>query len=329
MAQKTYHCPECEAAIPLYSARKFDTFVNYTCPNCHIILGDYELVERLAYAILKWGGGVGLNRDEVLAMAWDILRQARLAEVERFYHGLVAPRAIRNTFTNSVESLIPPAYVFRSAGASAESNKLYEVGLEWRETESYDAYGIFGPNTGVAGDYPFSIQGMLACAAHTPANQGSDGWAAIEFGSMDRDTPAIADCGFFHLRSQLTSPKEMTIVTSGGLGEQSETASFTVPDVWDPYNNAPPIYPSGGHEFMIEFDPHNRRIDVYIRGSRMWSLQNRNAYPRNFGSVVAYPSVKVGLVLYSGTQTGPSICVANWSSIRLIDRRLDIFGADT
>ena len=317
MALKTYHCPECETVVPLDSARRFQTFTNYTCPNCGVILADEELVERLAYAILKWGGGVGLNRDEILQIAYEIIRAGRQNTVQRFYNFDQEPITKRDTFSDSNILAKAPAVTLWTDGLVAQDNKLYEIAPETFFNDDHSG-GVPSMASSARGDMNHCIRavvGAFSSGVNRLNLHPTEAFVSLGFGSWDTAVPPTGDgpvgttCGFFEVRRSLRDPLNFWCVgRNGQTGKYFSSPIVTLPDLGTIlYGIDDHLHKTGGDIVEIFFNPGNPSalISAYARGRHLHTVTSRDYYPQNYASVSAYPAPIVRIALFSGPQTNP------------------------
>jgi len=259
-------------------------------------------------------------------------RLSALADMVRDYAVPSYSTAKRNTFTGSTVGVHPPAIDFASAGAAAETNKLFEMPVEVTEPSNTTGCRLGGPGHTIDWDFPqlFSCNhtGGLANPADA-ANVDAVGWTGIELQSCESNTltnhPTPGN-GWVTLRRSIKDPKNFSLQvrnTNGGQYPQGKV-DFTVPFL--PSSVTAGINPLTPDNLCIGllWDPWGPYIYALVNGSVAASLGI--AYGPG-GSFVSGNMINCGLVVWSGAQTGAAKIVSQWSGIRVTTFGTNAIGA--
>ena len=233
----------------------------------------------------------------------------------RNYPFSVLPTQARNTFTSNTWTLGPPTAWFKSAGSVAESNKIFEAYVERQQDTGYEQ-GLEGPGATFVGDFTHVIAWQQQVRARTAANIGAQGWIGVELGSLDSNTqtafgttPTTPANGIVQLRQQMKDPSKWEAVVCPGSAGVGEHVQFDVPVV----NAGQGVTADQeGHHCMIVHDPFTPQIKIYVDQvlrATLGGLETMTAWP--------WSTLMVGLVAWSGTQSGACIIDARWTGMTI------------
>lgn len=267
-----------------------------------------------------------MTRDQILAMAREIMQTARRDTVQRFYNFEVAPVTKRNTFTDATVLSKPPAVTLYTAGAVAQNNKLLEVTPEYWFDDNQSA-GIPSMASSARGDMDHSMRALIGAFADATNYVNLDPTAAFVsfgFGSWDAATPPAASgagCGFFEVRRSLRNPLNFWCVSRNGVtGALYTSPIVTLPDLGTLlFGLDDQTHKYGGDIVEIYFDTGNRYVHAYVRGQLICSMNDPTYYPRDFANVSAYPAPVVRFAIFSGPQSSPCAISAQMAGLTVED----------
>jgi hypothetical protein len=230
---------------------------------------------------------------------WEPEARRRLL---RSYPFSVLPAQIRQTFAAPTIALLTPQLSFTSAGAAAETNKIYEAAVEQVTPPGNTTFR--GPfDTNGDSDFHACMRVQMQGSASVPANLDANAFVGFEFRSAGQAvlTNNPPQNGAIRIEQRLDNPTQWRAKLLPGGGGAATIVNFSIPA-------------DGGNLVEIEwlpfFTPAGGAIVRVNNIQRALFDFNVTGAPQPF---FLADQISVGLLVYSGTQTGATQINASWT----------------